>query len=76
MQRLQMADAKLAIRQWLALKDEDEMLQKWPGIVRNLGVDEIGRWRSHMNKNRPAVVHELTRHGKRRVLECVSDVEE
>ena len=68
-QRVEMAAA--AVKWWLALADEDAMLTAWPDLLETFGADAIGAWRQTA-RQKNAVVHLLTQHGKVRVLERVA----
>ena len=68
-QRVAMAAA--AVKQWVALKDEDAMLTAWPDLLETFGADAIGAWRQ-TGKQKNAVVHLLTQHDEGRVLERVA----
>ena len=53
----------------MALMDEDAMLKEWPDLLEKFGL-AIGAWRQ-ASKQKNAVVHLLTQHGREKVLKRV-----
>ena len=60
-----------AVRDWMNLPDENEMLNEWPNLLQKCGLVRIAAWRNQGNQNKPALVHVLAQRGKLRALEFV-----